>query len=103
MHEIKTAPAEVSLIILIFILKLVSFSLQSLSIAVFIPSNDRTIIEQSNTRIHSFLEILKKMARSTIITKTPNCILKFRSFLKRKLMPWNANTKLLINEFITFL
>lgn len=57
MEEIKTAPAAVSLMILIRGLKSGSISLQRRSIEVLTPSRDNTDKQQINTAIHSFLEM----------------------------------------------
>jgi hypothetical protein len=71
-EAINTDPAATSFMILIFGLKLISCSSQSRSMDVFIPSSDKTIIEQINIASHSIFEIFKSNERINVIIKTKN-------------------------------
>jgi hypothetical protein len=72
MEDINTAPADTSFIIRIFEFKFGSISSQSLSIDVFIPSRESTLIEHTKTIMNSILDIPRRQDKIKTKMKTPN-------------------------------
>jgi hypothetical protein len=71
-EAINTDPAATSFMIFIFGLNWVSCSLHNLSMDVFNPSNDKTIMEQINMASHSIFEIFNIKERINTNMKTMN-------------------------------
>lgn len=71
-EAINTDPAATSFMIFMDGLKLGSCLLHNLSMDVFNPSNDKTIMEQINMASHSIFEIFNRKERINTNMKTMN-------------------------------